>query len=313
MAPFLLGIVFASLIEPLVKKLDTGYKIDRKPAVIFILTTLVLLVLTITGLSLIAFYQEMQRLIPRVPELVNRIFLFIQGWLDYLSKYYPLHEHSVRNFIFPAETVNQVFRSIILGVINFLPHFPQVLFAIGLGGITAYFFSRDKKNISKVFYQMFPKNWQIAIVEIKEEVMSSVAVFIRVESTLACITTIITTLVFSLLGTPGAFAYGFLTGIFDFIPVIGPGLIYIPSVIISLLFKEYNQALCLVIAYFLLLFLRQIIEFKLIGENLNLHPILSVFVVYLGLHFFGFAGIFLGPLLIITLRSFYRVLYSIEN
>jgi sporulation integral membrane protein YtvI len=308
MAPFLLGIVFACLIEPMVKKIDTCLKVGRRFAIILILAALVITVFSITGLSLLAFYQEAQRLMPQIPGLVDRLLRFTQESISYFSKYFPQLAEFGKNFMLSSESIGQVLRSLIMGAIHFLPHLPQLLLAIGLGGVTAYFFSRDKKLIAQLLYRVLPQKWQPATIELKTEVITSVTRFIRVECILALVTTSLTTVCFFWLGIPAALAYGFLAGTLDFLPVLGPGLVYIPLAVISLVFNEYYQALWLIIAYFLLLLIRQVIEFKLIGENLNLHPMISILVIYLGIQIFGLVGILIGPLLMITSRAFYRVL-----
>ncbi|MGE5583005.1 MAG: AI-2E family transporter [Bacillota bacterium] len=313
MAPFLLGSLFACLIEPLVKKIDARWKVGRKLAVIIILVFLVLGIFAITGLSLLTFYQEAQRLIPRVPELAAKMFGMVQGWSLFLHKYLPQLNGALEDHLLPAEAVDRLFRSLIIGALSFLPRLPQLLFSIGLGGLSAYFFSRDKKAISETFYRILPKSWQKATYEIKAEILTSVARFIRVECTLALISTVLTTAVFTLSGAPGALAYGFLAGIFDFLPVLGPGLVYIPLIFINLLYQNFWQALWLLFAYFLALILRQAIEYKLIGEKLDLHPILSVLVLYIGINIFGFLGIFFGPLMMVVLRAFYRAMVGFEN
>lgn len=311
MAPFLLGTIFACLIEPLVKKLDSRLRVGRKFAIIIILFLMVITALSITGFSLLAFYQEAQRVMPQIPGLVGRLLNITQEALGYFIKYFPQLAEFGPNFGLPGESIGRVLRSMIMGGLQFLPRFPQLLLAIGLGGVTAYFFSRDKKLISQMFYKSLPRKWQQATIAIKTEVLASVGRFIRVECILALVTTTFTTVFFLCLGTPVAMAYGFLAGILDFLPVLGPGLIYIPLAVIHLLFGNYYQALWLIIGYFLLLLLRQVIEYKLIGENLNLHPLVSILVIYIGVQVFGFAGIFFGPLLIIILRAFYRVLMGV--
>ncbi len=313
MAPFLLGTIFACLIEPLVQKLHQRLKIGRKPAIMFILLLVVTLTLTITSFSLIAFYQETQRLMPQIPEIVGRILKFAGISIQRLTKYFPQFKEFGPNLGIPGESIVQVLRSIIMGGIQILPRFPQLLLALGLGGITAYFFSRDKERISKSFYKALPSKWQPATLKLKTEVMDSVTRFIRVECILALVTTTFTTLYFMTLGKPAALAYGFLAGILDFLPVLGPGMVYIPLALIDLLFGNYLQALWFFLAYFLLLLIRQVIEYKLIGENLNLHPLISILVVYIGVEIFGFAGIFFGPMLVIILRSFYRIMKTVDG
>jgi sporulation integral membrane protein YtvI len=308
MAPFLLGTIFACLIEPVVKRLDTRLRVGRKLTIMLILIFLVIVAFSITGFSVLAFYQESQRLMPKIPGLVERLLNITQEVLDYLIKYFPQMAENGPIFALPRESIGRVLRSMIIGGLQFLPRFPQLLLAIGLGGVTAYFFSRDKELISRAFYQILPYKWQKATITLKTEVMASVSRFIRTECILALLTTSLTTVFFLCLGIPAAMAYGFLAGILDFLPVLGPGLIYIPLVAINLLFGNYYQALWLTSGYFVLLLLRQITEYKLIGENLNLHPLVSIFVIYIGVQIFGVAGIFLGPLLIVILRAFYRVL-----
>ena len=41
----------------------------------------------------------------------------------------------------------------------------------------------------------------------------------------------------------------------------------------------------------------QIIEPKIIGSTLGLHPLMTLASVYIGLKLLGFAGIFIGPIL----------------
>jgi Predicted permease len=313
MAPFLLGTIFACLIEPLVKKLDTRLRVGRKFAIMLILIVLVLTALSITGLSLLAFYQEAQRLMPQIPGLVGRLLKVTRESLEYFGKYFPQLTEIEPNFGVPGESIGRLLRSIIVGGLQFLPRFPQLILAIGLGGLTAYFFSRDKKLISQMFYQILPHQWQKATIALKSEVMTSVSRFIRVECILALITTNLTTVFFLCLGIRAAMAWGFLAGILDFLPVLGPGLIYIPLAVIDLLFGNYYQALWLTIGYFTILLIRQVIEYKLIGENLNLHPLLSILVIYIGVQIFGFAGIIFGPILIIILRAFYRAMMGVVS
>ncbi len=313
MAPFLLGTIFACLIEPFVKKLYQRLRVGRKLAIVFILLFVVILALSITGFSLLAFYQETQRLIPQIPEMVDRLLKLTRDSIQYLAKYFPQFREFGSNLGIPGESIVQVLRSIIVGGIQILPRFPQLILALGLGGVTAYFLSRDKDQISELFYKILPSKWQRATLRLKTEVMDSVTRFIRVECILALVTTTFTTLFFMGLGKPAALAYGFLAGILDFLPVLGPGMVYITLAVIDLLFGSYMQALWVFFAYFILLLIRQVIEYKLIGENLNLHPLISILVVYVGIEIFGFAGIFFGPLLIIILRSFYRIMKAVDG
>ncbi|HEX3043531.1 MAG TPA: AI-2E family transporter, partial [Bacillota bacterium] len=158
-----------------------------------------------------------------------------------------------------------------------------------------------------------PRFWRPSSIRLKNEIMNGVERFIRAEISLSIFTAILTTTMLAILGIPGFFAYGILAGFLDFIPLLGPGLLYVPLALVQLLLGNHAVALFLVIGYFILLLLRQIIEVRLIGEDLNFHPLLSMVIIYAGFKLFGFMGIFVGPILMITLRAFYGVLDKVES
>ena len=49
--------------------------------------------------------------------------------------------------------------------------------------------------------------------------------------------------------------------------------------------------------------LRQIIEPRLIGHSLGLHPLLALFATYAGWELLGFFGMIAGPLLALLVKS----------
>lgn len=307
-APFIWGIIFACLIEPLVLTLENKLRIKREMAILIVLSSLMVLIFSICGITVLVIYQESQQLLPRIPELVTR---FSESGMEILKKIQNLHPYLreyFSNFSLYPESMGHILRSVIYGVLNFLPRFPQAIVSIVLGGITAFFFSRDKDKISRMFFRIIPERWHNLCSRLKFEVINSLARFIRTEFILVLITSILTTLCFKLLGVSGAVAYGFIAGLLDVIPVLGPGLVYFPIVGVQLLFGRYQMALMITGCYCLMIFLRQIAEIKLFGEELNFHPLLTLFVLYAGAKIFGVAGVFLGPLLMITLRGYYRAL-----
>ena len=308
LTPFLFGILLACLIEPVIKQAETGLGINRKLAVSLVLAITLLLLLSLTGIVFLVSYQEAIRILPKIPILVNKLLGLGEGLTDFLVTHFQVPDGFFQNYLARPDAIEGLFRSTVSWVVNLVPVFPKVLLALGLGGITAYFISRDKKFFSGLFYENMPHNWRPLTIQVKEEVIAAFISFIRAEILLAVLTSVLTALIFWLLKIPGAIAYGFLAGVLDFIPVVGPGMLYLPLIFIFCLFKNYYQAVWLVILYFLVLFLRQLGEAKLIGENLQIHPLAVIFLVYLGMKLFGLTGILFGPILVIMLRAVFRAL-----
>lgn len=307
LTPFILGILLACLIEPVIKQVETYLGLNRKLAVSLVLAATLFILLTITGIVFLVAYQEASRILPKIPILTAKLLGLGHGLIDFLKTRFQIPEAFFQNYLAQPDTIEGVFRSIVVWVINLVPAFPELTLALSLGGVTAYFISRDKTFFSELLYKSIPQNWRSLTIQVKEEVIAAFISFIQAEILLAVLTSILTVLVFWLLKIPGAIAYGFLAGILDFVPVVGPGLLYLPLGFIFCMFQNYNQAIWLIILYFLVLFLRQMGEAKLIGENLQVHPLAVIFLIYLGMKLFGLTGIIFAPVIVITLRAVLRV------
>lgn len=313
LTPFIFGILLACLIEPAIKQTETHLGLHRKLAVSFVLAITLFILLTITGIVLLVAYQEALRILPKIPILADKLLGLGQGLIFFLKTRFQIPEAFFQNYLTRPDAIEGVFRSLVVWVINLVPAFPELTLTLSLSGVTAYFISRDKIFFTELLYRSIPQSWRSLTIQVKDEAIAAVISFIRAELLLAVLTSTLTALVFWILKIPGALAYGFLAGILDFVPVVGPGLLYLPLGLIFWLFQKYHQAIWLIILYFLVLFLRQLGEAKLIGDNLQVHPLAVIFLVYLGMKFFGLIGIIFAPIIVITLRAVLRVLKIGQN
>jgi predicted PurR-regulated permease PerM len=116
------------------------------------------------------------------------------------------------------------------------------------------------------------------------------------------------TITFLIFNIRGAFLWGALAAIFSFLPVLGVPLIWVPAAIIQLLLKDYTAGIAIIaVGIFISVidnFLRPVIQNR-VGE---LHPLLSLLGIVIGIPLFGLIGIVIGPLLlsyfILTVKMF---------
>ncbi|MFZ9261763.1 MAG: AI-2E family transporter [Chitinophagaceae bacterium] len=103
---------------------------------------------------------------------------------------------------------------------------------------------------------------------------------------------------YSLFGFGDALMWGFLTGLFAFFPIIGTMMIWVPLVIYMYSQGADGNATKLLL-YSLVItgnvdYLARVTLMKKIG---NVHPLITVFGVIVGLQLFGFMGFIFGPLI----------------
>ena len=98
---------------------------------------------------------------------------------------------------------------------------------------------------------------------------------------------------------PNILFSGFLTGFASIIPMAGTALVWIPIAIYMALIGNWFQAIGLVIFGSLVISqLDNLIRFVIQKKMADIHPLITVFGVVIGLSLFGFMGVIFGPLLL---------------
>ena len=66
------------------------------------------------------------------------------------------------------------------------------------------------------------------------------------------------------------------------------------------------MAIALLIQYVVCICVRQFMEPKIVGESLGLHPLVTLFSMYIGLNVVGVAGMILFPIIALFLVRLYQ-------
>jgi predicted PurR-regulated permease PerM len=119
---------------------------------------------------------------------------------------------------------------------------------------------------------------------------------------------------FWLFGLPSAFLWGVIMGLLAFLPIVGIGVVFIPTAIYLLLKGRIAAGVFFIVFYLVLsLGIEYIFKPKLVGHRVKMHPLLVFFAIIGGLKLFGILGIIYGPLIVtafLTLAEIYRSSYQ---
>ena len=116
------------------------------------------------------------------------------------------------------------------------------------------------------------------------------------------------TLGYFLFGVDEFVLWGFFTGIFAFFPIVGTMVVWVPIVIYMFVTGDTWNATGLLL-YSLLItgnidYVARITIMKKMG---NVHPVITVLGVLIGLGLFGFIGLIFGPLLVSYIVVLFRI------
>lgn len=100
---------------------------------------------------------------------------------------------------------------------------------------------------------------------------------------------------FVLLRERFAFLLALLTAAIDVLPILGTGTVLVPFALWLLLTGDFSRAIGLLVLYAVIVLSRQILEPKIMGAGMGLHPLIMLGATYAGLKIFGFWGMILLP------------------
>ena len=137
--------------------------------------------------------------------------------------------------------------------------------------------------------------------------------YIRAQLIIMTIVFTILLIGFSILGVKTAVLFAFIIAVIDMIPILGTGTVLLPWAVISLLQSNYKLAVGLVIIYLVVLLTRQLIEPKIVGSQIGLHPLATLLAMYTGYKLIGMFGMILGPITAILIVSLVRASRQIKE
>jgi predicted PurR-regulated permease PerM len=118
---------------------------------------------------------------------------------------------------------------------------------------------------------------------------------------------------FLIFGFQSAFLWGVIMGILAFIPIIGIGSVLVPVAIYLFLKGQVAVGIVFLVYYAVAAGTENLLRPKWVGDQTEMHPLLTFFAIIGGLKLFGILGIIYGPLVVtafLTMADIYRANYQ---
>lgn len=145
-------------------------------------------------------------------------------------------------------------------------------------------------------------------VEMLREIKTASGAYLRAQLCIIGLVMVVCVVGLFLLRTPHALWIGIVIGLFDALPFLGTGTVFVPWSLIELLLGEYGKAIGYLVLYLLCSFIRQILEPRLVGERLGFPPLAVLMSIYVGIQVYGTSGVILGPISILLIYEGYHCL-----
>jgi predicted PurR-regulated permease PerM len=307
-----LSIFFAYLVSPLVEFLRQPRTIGDRTIAIPKVIAITLAYLLILGGIVLAIFVIVPTLSAQFPEFAAQAQA---NWKSLGDKLQELIRYSRRlptpiveglNEAIPQvrDTVIHTVQDFFTASLSYVIYLPWLI----LIPILAFFLLKDADGFRRSALLMLPRGrWRWRGDEFFQDINSTLAAYIRAQLTACLFIGVVCGLGFTLLGLPGGLVMGFIAGVFEFVPLVGPLTVAIMAAILAIFHGGPFSA------FLVLLFLgvlRVIHDYaiypRLIGQGIHLHPLAVIFAILAGEKLAGVAGIFLAIPVVAILTVSYR-------
>ena len=175
---------------------------------------------------------------------------------------------------------------------------PGFLIKMLLMVICSFFIAADYDKLTGFALRQFSERGRMLIYEVRNYIMGTLLVCLRSYLIIMSMTFVELSIALSIMKVKYAFGIAALIAVFDVLPVLGTGGIVIPWGVLSLLSGNLFLGIGLLITYVIITVIRNIVEPKIVGAQLGLHPVVTLIAMFVGVNAFGFLGIFGLPILI---------------
>lgn len=331
-APFLISFFFAVLLQKPLRKLDkkTNNKVHTLWSILLVIFGVLILlgpvvtILALIGKQIANFINYLTTQLSDLPAFLATLEREVLNMLDFLpDSVYNSASSAVNDFFsnlikdfdisslgIDAKTISNSVSSGITSFYNVVKNVPSAIISVVIGIIALIFFTKDYDRIVRFIRLQLPDNKKNILSEIKQIFSKTILKMFRAYGLIMLITFGELMIGFSILKAIGLLDNNYIVmiavaiAIFDILPVAGSGGILIPWSLINLVLGNFGLALGIIIIYIAISVIRQYLEPKIVGSTLGVHPIITLAGLYFGLKLFGFMGMFIVPLTVMTVKAF---------
>jgi predicted PurR-regulated permease PerM len=333
--PLVLAVVLTYLLRPVASAVATRTVMSWQASVAVVYLVLLVVLLGLLTLSGIALIQQIQGLYSTVVDLsadlpgnVQRVIsapFFIGPFYFDLSR--PFFIGPFR-FDLTTTDLTPLYQQVLGALQPVLSRTGEVVSRLAAGTaeavgwmlfilIVSYYLLSDSRRMSVSIEALVPPNYAYDVRRMLGELVPIWNAFLRGQITLAIVMGIVIGLTMTVLGVRYSIVLGLMGGVLEFVPIIGPLIVGVTAVVIAL-FQPTNWLGINPVAFAIVVLVASILlqqvenNFlvpRIIGGNLNLHPVAILVGAVIAANLAGIIGLLLSAPIVATLRLVGRYVY----
>ena len=280
-------LVLYTILRPAYLFLITDKKLNRSVAAILLLLVSVLVLI-------LPFYALSSLVINKINDLQND-HLYFQHLLLKIRHLIPVGTEAqqfLTDGLKKAGTwATELFPSLISGAFN-------IVLGLLLMYFLLYFMLVENERFESALIKYAPFRAQNAH-RFAQEMRNTTYANVLGQGFIALVQGTLVSLSFWMLGYNDPVFWGVITTFISFVPILGPPVVFVPAALLKMADGDnFAGWAMLIIGFVLIINIDNVIRFIIAKRVGNIHPIITVIGVVIGLPLFGILGLVFGPLLL---------------
>lgn len=304
--PFVIALLLAFLLEPLVVRLIRGIRIRRTYA------SVLALIIALAGLSLFIFlivarlYTELSELAVTLPNYGYLLDL-VTTQVDTVERFVKVNPQ-IQNTLFAstesiARTLQEWAKSGSAFLLGFLTALPGVFIVLVVSLVATLLMSSTYPNVKQFISNLFPNRWHTSAQAISADLGAAIVGYLRAQAILVSVTAFSTIGGLLLMGNRYAVTLGVLAGLLDIVPIVGTGILFVPWIVGLIITGSLGEGAKLLVMWIVTVTVRQFLEPKVLSNGIGIQPLPTLISMYVGLQLLGGIGLLVGPALVICYEA----------
>lgn len=313
--PFVIGFIISFLLKPIIMRITKKLG-DKK----WISLLVIVVFYTVFAISMfwlfVGIFTSVQKFAKTLPGFYqNTLYPALEQVLEYFSRFMENLNPNVMDLLDDVagslfESLDSIVKTVSGGALNGLTKVvsavPSLLISVLVAIISSFFFTIDYQTVVRKPLSYIPKKQRTLILDVKDGLVSVLGKYARAYAILMTLTFIELSIGFFILKVKNPIGLAALIAAVDILPVLGTGGVVLPWIVIEAITGNTSLAIGLAVLYGIITLIRNILEPKIIGDSIGLHPLLTLASIFVGVKLFGFIGLIALPVGITILKTLHE-------
>lgn len=237
------------------------------------------------------------------------LYLFLSG---FSSPTLPFIEGRVPEGV--AEGIREAVRELLSSLLSLLGGvitsvvrlLPKALVFLVITLISLIYFAIDLEKINRFVKTVLPQKIANKLSSLRAKIFNITGKYVKSYLQIMLITFALLFCGFLIIGVRDAVIIAALVAFLDLLPVLGVGVVLVPWSIFSFTIGKTGVGAGLIVLFVVYTVIRELIEPKILGKSLDMHPIVTLISLYIGFALFGVMGLVVLPLVSVLIGALFK-------